>query len=263
MKVLLRNYFGENYVWKDAEYIEYKFVIDGYEIEETDVISIKDDDREEYVQCGYCGQVFKKDSPELEAHKNRWKSLSTCLDCTNLSTNREENKGNTYNPLPNGRYERVHTDVVRLCCRYANYWNPAAITPDCDRKFCKYKKCADIETLEYKDIFAQHPGVFDDIATVDKILEVGYKGTTDSGWYGYSMDYFLKGRNDIRAVVNDIGIVDFFIISYDGHNWKVVYSKKLDKLFDISSYRYIEWYPPNLKASVKEYIKQKISELYN
>ncbi len=262
MKVLLRNWCGENYVWKDAEYVDRIFVVEGSFEEETNIVSIKDDDREEYVKCAYCGKVFKKGSPEIEEHKSRWKDISTCLGCGALSTNREELKGVELNPLPNGQYERVHKEVVRLYCRHSNYWRPAIISPGCDRKFCKYRQCEEMGMVDDKDVFGKYPGAFDDLATVDKILEVGYKSSTPSGWYEYSMDYFLKGRNDIRAVVNSIGIIDFFILSYDGNHWRLVYSKKLDKLFDISTGRYIEW-NCNMKDSVKEYVKQKISELYH
>lgn len=262
MKVLLRYYAGEYYAWKEAGYIDREFVVDGNPQEESNIVSVKDDDREEYVKCAFCGTVFKKGSPEIEVHKNRWKNIDTCLSCRSLSTNREENKGVELKPLSNGKYELVKRDIVKLHCRYSSYWNPPVISPNCDRKFCKYKSCEDLGVVDDKDIFGQHPGIFDDIATVDKILDVGYKSSTPSGWYDYSLDYFLKGRNDIRAVVNSIGIIDFFILSYDGLHWRLVYSKKLDKLFDISTGRYLEW-NPDLRDSVKEYIKNKISELYH
>ena len=99
--------------------------------------------------------------------------------------------------------------------------------------------------------------------TVDKVLDNGFTKREECASRG-KVEYKLKARNNITAVVNKLNIVDCFVIDYRNHRITVVYSKKYDKLFAISSEKYTEvksiWFMPDTTFAN---IKAKIASLYN
>jgi hypothetical protein len=206
---------------------------------------------------------MKKDSDEVEAHRNKWRNIETCFNCRYLSTHRIGSENIEYEKGDDGEYRRTIKERVTLSCRGTSYWHPDAITDDSDRNFCRYRSCNTAEMTELSDIFFDSPGIFDDIITVDKIFEAGYKASHASAHRGYYIDYVLKGRNNIHAVTNAEGIVDFFFFKYRNRYWRITYSKKLDKLYGVDSATYYEWNPADINESTKAYVKKKISELYN
>lgn len=261
MKVLLRNFDGKEYEWKDAEFVEGRIKVDGAFVYQTNIVSIADDNRSEYVKCTRCGATFKKNSPELEAHRNRYKDVNNCLKCQYLGTTNKRIIGANYELQPDGRYKHTVESVCALYCQY-NSWLRSTrgdINSEETRNNCYMKTCSTAEMVAVEDIFTQNPGIFDDIITVDKIIAIGYKSML--GVRGGTR-YALKGRNNIQARINNLGIVDRFDVKYGHNSWGLVYSKKFDKLYTASGYEYAEWRPGNMSVDTKNYIKKKISELY-
>lgn len=262
MKVLLRNFNGDGYVWKDATFENNYFVVDGDHIYESNVVSVMDDNRGNYVRCSACGKVFEKDSPEIEEHKNRYKDVNTCFNCRNMRSYDVDELSRTYELLDDGMYKVTMENKSRLYCGYRHYYDYPDIGTVEAQNGCRYKACGDATYNEFEDIFTRNPGIFDDIITVDKIIKAGYKSITSAG-VGCTGYYWLKGRNKIAAHVNSLSIVDYFEIEYYSCMYRVVYSKKLNKLFALGGANYSEWNPSCVSDSAKEYIRNKIAKLYN
>lgn len=255
MKVLLRQcYSGAEYVWKEAEYKDGYFYVDGEHYYESNIVSITDDDRGDKVKCSACKKIFTKDSPEIEVHKNRYKDINTCFKCGNLYAYASGNETVRYE-IDGDVYKKVRELPCTLYCSKA--WPRGPIGSERAQNNCYAKPCADAQMVEISDIFTQNPGIFDDITTVDKLLEVGYREKMNDNIYR------LHGRNKIEVYVNNIGIVDHFIVTYYGNSWCLVYSKKLDKLFITDHYKYAEWNPGLVSESTNRHIKNRIAALYN
>ena len=115
--------------------------------------------------------------------------------------------------------------------------------------------------VEFEDIFTIYPQIFDDIITVDRILDKGFKerAVDRSG----NVSYILKSKYKITAIVNKMNIVDHFIISYYSREWSVVYSKKYDMFFVCSGgeYRNLES-RRDIPEKTLDGIKSEITSLY-
>ena len=126
--------------------------------------------------------------------------------------------------------------------------------------------CSNATAKEVTDIFTEHPDVFEEMITVDTIVEAGYK---DRKQYGNIVDYALKGKNQIFAQVNELNIVDHFLVRFRNHEWEVYYSSKYNKFYSKEyayhqgkyRYNYAEW-KPMIPYTTEEYIKKKIAALY-
>lgn len=254
MKVLVRNHNGQEYVWKEATYKNSLYIVKGYSYGVAEIVSVMDDDRGNLVKCSACGEYFTKDSPEIEKHKNRYKDINTCFKCDVLYCRPTGDNKTTYEQMDDESYNRVVKTPCNLSCDHGWYTYPIG-SPEA-QEGCKHKPCATATMLEIEDIFTKHPGIFDDLATVDKVVEIGYKSVDGN-------NYKLNGRNNIVAHVNSVGIVDHFTFHYGSDWFNLVYSKKLDKLFNLGYYNYEEWNPDWLSESTKTYVKNKIAELYN
>ena len=261
MKVLLRHFNGEDYVWKDAEFDGRFITVNGVRVVYTNIVYIMNDNRTNYVRCSACGEVFEKGSPEIEKHKNRYKSTDTCLSCRKHHLRNVTTRGTDYEHIGGGRFKVVTEQECDIVCTYTRWSNYPKIGSERARNECRYRRCGDATYDVIEDIFTEHPDVFEDIITVDKILEVGYKNISAIGAGGHCR-YQLHGKNRIYAYVNSLSIVDHFEVKYYNDTWNVVYSKKLDKLFYSSGSHYVEFGPGNMSEEVVNYIKNKIAELY-
>ena len=150
---------------------------------------------------------------------------------------------------------------VKLSCK--NSWDYYDINSQGARDVCRWKQCATSEMEAIEDVFTKYPCVFDDMITVDKVLDNGF---TKREKYDIRNEvyYKLKARNNITAVVNKLNIVDKFVIDYRSRQYNVMYSKKYNKLFTMSNGKYIVcdsiWCIPD---TTFENIKAKIASLYN
>ena len=55
-----------------------------------------------------------------------------------------------------------------------------------------------------------------------------------------NVDFKFKGRYNIIASTTNLGIIDRFVCNYRSSNHEIVYSKKYDKLFELSYGEYSE-----------------------
>ena len=115
---------------------------------------------------------------------------------------------------------------------------------------------------DVKAFFLDYPNAFDSIATIDKVVEFGYKQAHYDKWNKVTY-YTLKGRNDIRVAVNELNIIDHIVVYYKRFRYYVYYSKKYNQLFSTNnSNSYSPWEPCNMPNETKEYITNKIIALY-
>jgi hypothetical protein len=261
MKVLLRNFDNEVYVWKTVKYVNGIMTVDGTNIGETNIVSVEDDDRGDYVTCSACGTILKKGSKEYEEHKHRADSSETCLSCNNLCRTSTRKISTTYKKSDDGRYIVETKESAKLACSWT--YPRVEIESDAARRHCRYSSCKNATMNAFEDIFIRKPGIFDDIITVDRIIEAGYK---KENTYSYGSDetfYALKGRNRIYAVVNKMNIVDHFRVEYKRRVCDVYYSKKYNEFYMRGRNGYTAWVADyDMSSSTVTYIKKKIAELY-
>ena len=254
MKILLREWGDEVYVWKDATYETNGFRIDDSIIQECNIVSILDDNRKRYFKCSKCGEVFRKGSAQWKKHIEAVTDTSRCFDCKYLTEQNLNITKQKYTKLPDGRYSTVkHGDCKLMCTKQ---WYTYGIDEPAARENCQYNQCTRATQNAITDIFTDYEGVFDDIITIDQVVKNGYTEM-------YDKQYKLKAKNTIWANTNSLNIVDSFDVSYRSYGWKVFYSKKYDELFMIGNRgKYNIFRSYNLPDTARENIKAKIASLY-
>ena len=261
MKVLLREYSGKQYVWVDAERDnENRFVVNDTYINETKIVSVSGIEENNIVKCSSCGALIPNNSRAIKKHREVSCDWHNCLKCKYLREESSKNEKRNYVRNEDGTFSLTKRANVILICG-ASYYRRNNIITDAARNSCGFKRCKNATMIKPDDFFFSNPGVFDDIITIDKIIDNGYVETWNNG--GYSL-YRLKAKNKIIAYVNKLNVVDHFRIEYRNDFADVVYSKKLNKLFSISNGVYSEtisiW---NMPSESLERIKNKIASLYN
>lgn len=262
MKILLRKYGNECYVWKDAIYVrkngEYCFCIDEDLILQTNVLAIKDDDRAGYVTCNHCGTLIKNDPASIEAHFAEQEAKRDCFHCENMSIRRLDVRDIQYVKNNDGTYTRTETANVNLYCgRYS--WDRVPIDSPDAKAICKYAQCRKRGVSNIEDVFIQYPDLFDKQVAVDVLNE---KNSSYDGYKNSFFIYDLKCHDAVKACVNELGIIDHFIINFRTHSAKAYYSAKYDKLFFADNDEYAEhpWF--DLSENRYNQAKAKISALY-
>lgn len=260
MKVLVRTYEGKEYVWLDATYDKEHncFRNEKTKFFEKNVVSVFEDNRNDFVKCSVCGQAFKKGSEEIKTHTTPITDNSKCFDCPSLRTSNRNNNVRKYELIAGNNYRETATNTVDLMC--SRCYPYVGINTETARKKCVHNICANAKMLEFSDFFTENPNAFDRIITADVIEESGYSEKYRSGNY---CEYRLHLRNNVWAVANTLGIIDHFIVIYRRENYDVYYSKKYNKLFYASNNRYKEWNPDIMPESSKNLILNKIAELYS
>jgi hypothetical protein len=158
-----------------------------------------------------------------------------------------------------GSFVQKIENKLALGCRYRRWFGSININSSEAKNNCMFKACVDAQFTPFEDIFIKYPGIFDHIATVDKVIEIGYKYRNKNDRYTH---YRLTGRNQVTAMVNLLGIVDHFVVNYRAETYKIFYSKRYNELFMSDGATYItltEYYMPK---STIEYIKRKIAKIY-
>lgn len=260
MKILLREYKNQQYVWVTAKYDGYKFIVDGRKQYETNIVSVINDNRKNYVKCSSCGKMFPKKGKKFAKHKEEARTIKPCLGCRSLITNEISDAKPRYIYNDDGTFTKKTETTVDLLCN-SHFWT----TPKCNSEdainICKLRQCGTAKGEEIHDTFTDLPGIFDDIITVDKILDNGYE---QINWSDNSMaEYAINNSIGLCAYVNRLGIVDKFYINtyeYGGYVW---YSKKYDEFFTYSSSdTYTVWVPIGLNKEDELGIKAYIRKLY-
>lgn len=261
MQILLREYNGEPYLWMQAKYDKNHFIVNGEQQYECNVVSIINDNRKKYIQCSCCGKVFRKGDRRFEIHKQQAESPKACFDCRHLCTNRERVTKREYILNADGTYTRRTEQSVELQCSHGYMWSYPNIDSDTAIHNCKLRQCGSATEKEIKDIFIQYPGVFDDIITIDRILDVGYVGTPNVG-VEYTT-YVLDVAYDIQAYVNSLNIVDRFLIDFEDDYRTVWYSKRYNEIFTINGdNEYVPWEHYKLSEQQRNEIKEIFAKLY-
>ena len=255
MKILLRSYNGAEYVWCTAKYNGERFTVNGEEIYEYNIVSVINDNRKNYLKCSSCGKIFPKNGNKFEVHKANAASVKTCLDCRKLRTREVTGSKSKIVCNDDGTFTRKEEVGVQLYCRYST-WTEFPINSDDAILHCRFRQCGDAHAKEIEDIFTLYPGLFDDIITVDRILDNGYVriGFQDEN----VTEYVLNENLSINAYVNYMGIVDRFAI--DGTI--AYYSKKYDELFWCDYDGSYEVFHRNISNDKLKEIKEYIARLY-
>ncbi len=262
MRALLRSCNGEQYVWKKVEMKNADtFAVEGgQEVCQTGIVSISRDNRKKFVRCSICGEIIRNTPEAINAHKDRASTSETCFGCPYFRERNSKQLSAKYTLQEDGSYIVNAKKSVKLTCGNS-FMNPD-INSQKAREICRFRDCVRAEMRAIEDVFTKYPNLFDDMITVDRILENGF--TERIKHASGAVHYKLKARNHITAVVNNLNIVDYFIIEYRSHQVKVMYSKKYNKLFLIRGGVYVEYvrstYMPD---STLESIKEKIASLYN
>lgn len=262
MKILLRNWEGSHYVWKDVIWIKGKFFTepDKTEIYPINILAIKDDERaKNYVMCAHCGAMVKNDPVSIEKHFAEMEAQRDCTKCKNLRESIIDTVKTNYTKNADGTYTAEKTIVMSLRCRM-DYYNSPDVNSDRAKQICVFHQCRRHGMQKISDIFTQHPGIFDKNATVDALIAKKY--TYEEYRNGY-FEYDLKCRNAVKACVNDAGIIDHFIIKSKGYKYVAFYSEKYNKLFwSDSGCKYTEVTPYYMTENKVETAMKKISALY-
>ena len=260
MQILLREYGNEDYVWVTAKHNGDYFVVDGELIEEYRVVSVINDNRKNYIRCSSCGKVFPKSGKKFEKHKEAARGITPCLQCRKIRATELTGNKVKYVINDDGTYTRKMETKVDLRCQQ-HFWEDYPLDSDEAIAGCKYRRCGDAHGMEITDTFTKCPGIFDDIITIDKILDNGYEkiGYYDSN----STEYVLNVEFGISAWVNKLGIIDrFSIASPEGWNYYVYYSKKYNEFFDCDcGGRYIAW-NHSIDNDKKNKFKEIVVSLY-
>ena len=257
MKILLRRWRGEDYIWRTAKYDNSGFKVDDLNVDYTNIVSVANDNRKNYVRCAACGTVIKNNSSEIEKHKSRHLTSDSCLTCSWLRKDQGNVLSTKYIKKSDGSYvEKVKRGVVLRCNAD---WRVRNIDESEARERCLFKVCANANMEPIIDIFTQMPGLFDNMVTVNAITKIGYN-TKESYEANMYKHYRLNILDDyaVYAVVNILGIIDHFFLIDGWDETKVYYSKKFDKLFRSYDGEYKEF-----EAYFENELKAEIRKLYN
>lgn len=262
MKILLRKFDGEQYVWKKAKYNNQKFYVDGASVRQTDIVSIINDNRKNYIECSCCQQIFRRGDRRFQAHKENAIKPETCFGCQNC---RAENKTMAkqkfeFDPY-RGFIEKVEYDV-HLVCTETGYYSYYGIDSDVAIARCAKRQCANAVEIEIADFFTDYPGVFDDIITIDGLLDNGYNVSINGDLNVSEREIIITDDYTIGVCINKLGIVDRFYVWVDGDVYYIYYSKRYNELFCKRHGNYAIWEPYNITDDMENEIKNQIAKLY-
>lgn len=236
MKILLRHYEDEVYVWKQAKYYRNSFYVEGDPIDQTEIVTVLNDNRKNYVICSSCGTIFPINGKKFKKHQQESEGVKACMKCKKLGFNTCTSHVNTYTDNGDGTFTQKSVSKVQLVCTNG-LWNHYDITSAKAIANCNKRRCGEAQPIPIRDIFTERPGVFDDIITVDKILENGYESIPYKD--RHTTEYLISSEAEVHAVVNSIGIVDRFIIGSISDCGEVVcYSKKYNELYSAGGFVY-------------------------
>ena len=263
MEVLLRFYHNTRYVWLPAEHINGSYYVNSEEhgrekVHQINILSVKDDNRIGYVVCGNCGEMIENTPEAIEKHYEEREALRDCLACGSLAEygNRRD-KESTYMKNEDGTYHVTHTYNIKLQCDYG-YWSYDIDSKEAINQ-CPYYQCRKRGVQPINDIFVSHPEPFVKQLTVDALNKKKYQFLRYSDGY---FQYDMKLRGTLKAMVNDFGIVEYFMFENRGWVYRLYYSDKYNKLFyaDRTTYK-SNIYDIMTEAKEKQ-ILNKIAAMY-
>ena len=264
MKILLRNYGREQYVWKTAKYHNDAFYVNRDKIKQDNIVSIINDNRKNHIECSCCGQTFKKGSRKFQEHKENAAKIETCFGCPHMIVDYDKEIKRIYRRDKNGHFIQKSEDYVTLRCTKSGLWEYDKIESDEAINNCKKRQCGDATEIEINDFFINNPGAFDHIITVDTLLDARYYVGISREEYEFA-SYDIDDESDyaIGVCINRLGIVDSFYVWYNGDKHFVYYSKKYNELYESDMFRkYSIWHPWDMENEMRAEIKANIAKFY-
>lgn len=264
MKILIRRFDDKYYVWKDTEYKDGHYYVshngDELLVDETYILSVKDDNRGGKVVCKYCGELIDDNPAAIEKHFTDREAMKNCLTCNMcVPYGNRNNETTVYTPNGDGTYHQCTNSDVKLRCKNAGYYSEVDINSPSATSSCQFTKCRAQGTKKFEDFFLKYPGVFDKQLTVDFLNK---KEFAYEGYYGGYFVYDLKLRSALKACVNEMGVVDHFEVHHRGWSYKAYYSERYNKLFFENGRTYSENTPSNMSETKHKNAKDKIAALY-
>lgn len=260
MKVLLR----ESLEWVDAtiDTGSGRICLSGSKarVYDTDILSIKDGEFKKYVICSKCGNVIRNTAAKKNEHMTRYETSKNCLNCSQMKRTNMSLQNHKFVLNKDGTYTEVSKSVCKLVCSN-NYYRTYDINSEEARNACKYRKCADATfTALRSSIFAEFPGLFDTIATVDALNRKKwyFRWHSSDGKY---MHYQLRSRRKIVALVNG-KIIDSFEFTYNRVSYRFFYSEKYDKILFYSSSGKYDPTRYGLSEGIVEELKEIVRKIY-
>ena len=264
MQALVKDYNGEQFVYVPVKFQNKNFVTNsGEKIAETNIIDISRDNRGQYVMCSHCGALVKNTPEAIEAHRKEQENKRDCFKCGHMKTGYTSSltRKRTFKPDPNspGNYIIKETWSTNCYCDYI--WCSPDINSEEAKTHCKYCKCRGAEMESFTDTFLKYPGLFNVLPTVDMLLQKRWKFEMISSDY---ILYHHPRMTTLKAYVNSKGIVAQFGITVTGGGFfRLVYSKKYDKLFWLGgNNKYKTSLPYNLTTERRDSVLAKIKELF-
>jgi hypothetical protein len=238
MEILLRSNCDRNYTWRNATWRAGRYyIVDEFGIEsnvrETDILAVRNDERIGKVMCAHCKELIDNNTESVERHFAEKEANRNCLKCEYLEIGRKKGVERTYTEAEDGKYAVTETYVTNLACGYS--YSSYDINDSRVERNCMHTQCRRYGVMQINDIFIQYPEPFVRQITVDVLNAKKYQC---EGWQGGFFVYDMKSRGTLKACVNELGIVDHFIVGYRGWNYHMYYSDKYNKLFIQDSGRY-------------------------
>ena len=265
MQILIRKINDQTMVWAKAKYVaKHTFMvnIDGEDqkIYLSNVISIYNDNRSKYLYCSGCGEIIRNAQDDIEKHLDKRTSTEVCLSCRDMKVRDTITIKKAYK-IENGKcIASTIQEGVPCCGRTGWYRN---ILQENGKSDCKYRYCTNERLRRIEDVFTEYSVPFDDLITVDKVIEYGYRDRRSGAYYD---TYELKARNTIIVYVSkDTNIVTHFDLHYRDDIFSFMYSKKYNKIFIFDGNSYSdesEMTRYGVPSSTIENVKEKIAGLY-
>lgn len=262
MKILLRGFDGEQYVWKTAKYNNQMFHVNGNPVNQTEIVSIINDNRKNYIECSCCKQIFRRGHRRFQVHKENAIKPETCFNCDkcmaeNKRTIKQKFEGDPYR----GFIEQIEYEVDLVCTNIGR-WSYYGINSDVAISRCAKRQCADAVEVEIADFFTKNPGVFDDIITIDSLFDNGYDVSINNMGSMCERDVINTDDYTIGVCINKLGIIDKFYVWIGSNMDYIYYSKRYDELYYREDTRYHIWDQWYLTDDMKNEIKNQIAKLY-
>ena len=259
MRILLKEYKGKPYVWKEATYKdEFYFIDDDARIYETQIAAVQEHPAAGMVICNNCGALIENTREAIEAHYKERENGKNCVKCEyhgfdqNAVVEKEE-----LTLIGNNTYKVSREFTSELYCQQS--WYRRKVTSADAIRNCIYMRCRNSGMRSPRGLFASKPDVFSSAITVDILKEKKLTYVEHDGNYFL---YDMKSRGTIRACVNNSGIVECFRISSRGNSTYFYYSEKYDKLYYEDGGFYAEGCPNWFRREKYNEALDKIRALY-
>ena len=263
MRILIRSYDGNEYVWKDAIFKDDKYYIteNGLDawIREIDIAAVQDHVDVNYVICKHCGEKIQNTPEAIEKHFADAEKSRDCTKCRYLAF--DNNVANIQREIvknEDGTYHVVQKFTSELYCN--NYFKKKINDPRANNH-CPFYQHRKAGVRGVNSVFVNYPGAFDTVITSDVLIAKKFRSDGHNGRYFL---YDMKSRGTIKACVNMSGIVECFLVSSHGDRMYFYYSEKYDKLFYTDGYKgnYIEGCPSWFRENKFEEAHKRIKALY-